>query len=133
MLEKTQILLVEDEFIVAMDIREHLEQVGHKVLATVSSGMEAVQYAKSHSPDLVLMDVRLRGDMDGVDAARHIRSESNVPIIFLSAYSDEDTIARASEINPLAFVVKPLSLQDLQHIISVGLTGESTQDQGGDL
>src|SRR5436853_252174 len=81
--------------LVAMDVREALQSAQYDVLGVVSSGPEAIRKASETKPDLVLMDIRLKGEMDGVQAARQIRENLDIPVIYLTAYSDESTLARA--------------------------------------
>ena len=95
-----KILVVEDEIIVGMEIKDRLERLGYSVIDTVSSGEEAVKRAEETSPDLVLMDIRLKGDMDGIEAAKRIRHRFNIPVIYLTAYADDETIKRARITEP---------------------------------
>src|SRR5579872_5849008 len=91
----THILVVEDEGIVAKDIQNRLRTLGYTVPVTVSTGQGAIDAAEKHRPSLVLMDIMLRGEMDGVAAAEQIRTRFNIPVIYLTAYSDENTLRRA--------------------------------------
>ena len=95
---KPKILIVEDEIIVALNLRNKLMQHGYNVVDLVSTGEESIAVAEASKPDLILMDIRLKGDMDGIDAATEIRSKLDVPIIFLTAYIDEITKGRAESI-----------------------------------
>jgi PAS domain S-box-containing protein len=100
------ILVVEDERITAEDIRAGLKLAGYNVPVVVSSGEEAVQQAGKLRPDLVLMDIKLEGEMDGIDAACEIRKLYDIPVIYLTAYSDEKTVERAKMTEPSGFLVK---------------------------
>jgi PAS domain S-box-containing protein len=114
MITEKQILVVEDEVITAMDIQRRLKTLGYSVPATVCSGEEAIIKVKENKPDLVLMDINLNGKMDGIEAASQIHSFSDIPIIYLTAYSDEETLARAKITEPYAYIIKPFKDRELQ-------------------
>ncbi|MEG4028879.1 MULTISPECIES: ATP-binding protein [unclassified Microcoleus] len=116
-----QILVVEDEVIVAQDIAGRLKKLGYGVTATVSSGEEAIQKAIENPPDLVLMDIVLKGDMDGVTAAEKIKTNKNVPTVFLTAYADDKTLQRAKLTDPLGYIIKPFQQNDLRVAIEIAL------------
>ncbi|HNR25927.1 MAG TPA: response regulator [Methanobacteriaceae archaeon] len=101
-----KILVVEDERITAEDLKAGLEFDGYQVPAICSSGEDAVQKAGKIKPDLVLMDIRLEGEMDGIEAAGEIRRLYDIPVIYLTAYSDEKTVERAKKTEPSGFLVK---------------------------
>lgn len=100
------ILVVEDERITAEDIRAGLEFAGYKVPVICSTGEDAIQQAERLEPDLVLMDIKLEGEMDGIEAAAQIRKSLDIPVIYLTAYSDEKTVERAKLTEPSGFLVK---------------------------
>jgi two-component system, response regulator PdtaR len=100
------ILIVEDERITAEDIKKALKSVGFEVPAIVSSGEESIKVSEELQPDLVLMDIKLEGEMDGIEAAEKIRSKLGIPIIYLTAYSDEKTVQRAKITEPSGFILK---------------------------
>ena len=114
---KARILVVEDETIVALDLETFLEQLGYTVTATVHSGEGAINKVAETHPDLVLMDIRLQGDMDGVEAARLIRTRFSVPIIYVTAYRNEADSDRAKAITHTSFVLKPFDQRDLEAAI----------------
>jgi len=116
-----QILVVEDEVIVAQDLAGRLTKLGYAVTATVSSGEEAIQKAIENPPDLVLMDIVLKGDMDGVTAAEKIRTNRNVPTVFLTAYADDQTLQRAKLTDPFGYIIKPFQQHDLRVAIEIAL------------
>ncbi|UNU26933.1 hybrid sensor histidine kinase/response regulator [Microcoleus vaginatus] len=116
-----QILVVEDEVIVAQDIAGRLKKLGYVVTATVSSGEEAIQKAIEKPPDLVLMDIVLKGDMDGVTAAEKIRTHRNVPTVFLTAYADDKTLQRAKLTDPFGYIIKPFQQNDLRVAIEIAM------------
>ncbi|MBN2051458.1 MAG: response regulator [Spirochaetales bacterium] len=107
------ILLVEDEVIPAMDLKKRLSDYGYTVSGHAVTGEQAVSLAESLDVDLILMDIKLKGDMDGVEAARIIREKAEVPIIFLTAYSDKNTLQRSMSIAPHGYVLKPVNDRDL--------------------
>ncbi|WP_219904688.1 hybrid sensor histidine kinase/response regulator [Stenomitos frigidus] len=116
-----KILVVEDEVIVARTIANQLMQLGYTVVDTASSGAAAIDKANRTQPDLVLMDVVLKGEMDGVTAASQICSQQDVPIVFLTAYADENTLQRAKNTLPLGYVVKPFSPGELRVAVELAL------------
>ena len=115
-----QILIVEDEYIVAKDIRSRLQQMGYSVSAVVSSGEEAVEKVKN-SPDLVLMDIVLKGDMDGIEAADVIRAQDDIPVVYVTAHADEKTLQRAKVTEPYGYILKPFENRELHTIIEMAL------------
>ena len=113
-----RVMIVEDEAITAMATGAMLKRLGHEVLASVASGEAALEACRERRPDLVLMDIRLDGKLDGIETARLIHeSEENVPVVFVSAYVDDQTRRRAAATNPLAFVAKPLDEVDLGRLL----------------
>lgn len=117
----TRILIVEDEQVVAWHIREALEKLGYEVVASVASGTRAIEQAETERPDLVLMDIRLKGKIDGVTAAEQIYTRFDIPIIYLTAHTDENTLQRATRTAPFGYLVKPLRAQELKTTIEVTL------------
>ncbi|WP_167512646.1 hybrid sensor histidine kinase/response regulator [Oceanidesulfovibrio marinus] len=116
-----KIMVVDDERIVALDIRRTLERLGYSVPAVCSSGEEAVRTTGEVRPDLVLMDIRLHGDMDGVQAADEIYRQYSIPVIFLTAYSDEETLQRAKRSEPFGYLIKPFAERELNSTIEIAL------------
>ena len=102
-----QILIVEDEIIVARDIEDKLQKLGYHVPDIASSGEEAIEKASDIRPDLVLMDITLEGDMDGVEAAEQIVGQYNLPVVYLTAHTDLDTLFRARYTEPYGYIIKP--------------------------
>jgi len=119
--KKTQILVVEDESIVAADIRRTLQNLGYDVIDTVSTGRAAIEKAQQHRPDLVLMDIVLKGSMDGIEAAEQIRSCFNIPVVYLTAYTDQQTLQRAKVTEPFGYIVKPFEDRELKSVIKMAL------------
>jgi two-component system cell cycle sensor histidine kinase/response regulator CckA len=120
-MKKKQILIVEDERIVADDIKMSLERLGYIVPGIVHSGEEAIKKVKDLSVDLVLMDIVLEGKMDGIEAASTIRTRFNIPVVYLTAYSDDTTLGRAKATEPFGYILKPFEDKDLQVTIEVAL------------
>lgn len=116
-----KILVVEDEIIVARTISSQLHQLGYMVTGTASSGKVAIAKASETKPDLVLMDIILKGEMDGITTASYIREYLDIPVIFLTAYGDDNTIERAKITQPFGYVVKPFTSKDLRIAIEMGL------------
>ena len=116
-----KILIVEDEQIVAVDLEGQLERLGYQVVGIAVSGEDACKMVASEQPDLILMDVRLDGPMDGIDAAHRIRQSKEVPILFLTAYCDTATLQRAAQVEPYGYLVKPFVPSDLNAAIQMAL------------
>ena len=108
-----QILVVEDETVVALDIQNQLEDLGYSVIASIRSGGEAVQTAGELLPDLILMDIHLQGVMDGISAAACIQECNPIPVIYMTAHGDKETLQRAKMTGPLGYIIKPIEEQDL--------------------
>src|ERR1044071_3964342 len=120
-MEKTKILVVEDEGLVALDLTERLKRFGYEVTANAASGEEALARAEETAPDLILMDIRIQGPLDGVAVAQAVRVYRDVPVVFLTAHSDAGTVQRALTTEPLGFVLKPFKDRELQIAIEVAL------------
>ena len=116
-----RILIVEDDRIVARDIQHQLSRMGHVVVGMSASGEEAVRLACSHQPDLVLMDIRLEGEMDGIEAARLIRDAQRIPIVFLTAYANDEVVQRASLTEPFGYLLKPFEEPQMRTVIQMAL------------
>jgi PAS domain S-box-containing protein len=116
-----QIMIVEDDLITAIDIQHRLENLGYDVPVIVSSGEEAIQKAEDIHPDLILMDILLEGDIDGVTAAKQIRARFNIPVIYLTAYSDENILQQAKITEPYGYILKPFNERSLQTTIEMAL------------
>jgi DNA-binding NtrC family response regulator len=119
--EPPRILIVEDEEIVALDIQCQLQRLGYRVSGTARSGDDACRKAARVQPDLVLMDICIEGGVDGVEAARQIRQNARVPVVFLTAYSDAKTLQRARTVEPYGYIIKPFDQRDLQTAIEIAL------------
>lgn len=123
---KTRILVVEDEAIVAEDIGRSLLNLGYAVASKVSSGKEAIKKAEETNPDLVLMDIVLKGNMDGIETAKQIKT-LDIPVVYLTAFSDEKTLERAKITEPFGYIVKPFRERELHIIIEMALFKHSIE------
>ena len=118
---QTRILVVEDEVIVADDIRRSLKNLGYDVPSIASSGEAAIKKAEEHKPDLVLMDIMLHGKMDGIEAAGNIVSRFDIPVLYLTAYSDSKILERAKITEPFGYLIKPYKDRELEINIEIAL------------
>ena len=114
---KAKILVVEDESIVAMDVQNILNGLGYAVPAIVSSGEEAIEKSAEICPDLVLMDIVLSGAMDGIEAAKVIRTRFHIPVVYLTAHTEEKTFQRAKKTEPYGFILKPFEEAELLTVL----------------
>jgi PAS domain S-box-containing protein len=120
-MSQVRILVVEDERIVALDLQARLQDLGYVVPATAARGEDAVRRALELHPDLILMDIRLKGEMDGIEAARRIQEQLEVPVIYLTAYADPETLDRAKVTGPYGYLLKPFEDRELQTTIQIAL------------
>ncbi len=118
---KAEILIVEDDAVVAKDIQNRLKNLGFAAPGMVPSGEEAIEKVKGHKPDLVLMDIKLKGEMNGTEAAEQIRSRFNVPVVYLTAYADEKVLERAKATEPFGYIMKPFEDRELNAAIEIAL------------
>jgi|SRR5579864_843627 DNA-binding response OmpR family regulator len=114
-------LIVEDEVLIAEELRERLSRLGFSVIGAVDSADEGIAIATREAPDLVLMDIRLRGEKDGVQAAQEIREQVDVSIVYVSAHSDLLTVERAKRTDHDGFILKPFHRHELQSVIEVAM------------
>ena len=112
-----QILIVEDERIIAAELTRRITRLGYAVVAAVGSGAEAIAQARSSCPDLVLMDIGLPGEMNGLEAGARIWEELKIPIVYITAYADEQTMAEARTPQPVLAVGKPFDGSQLRHTL----------------
>ena len=122
-------LVVDDERIVTRDLEEDLVQMGYDVVGTASSGEEAIEKAREFHPDVILMDIMMPGEKDGITAAVEIRAEMNIPVVFLTAYADVGLLNRAKGAAPYGYIVKPFQTQQIRSTIEIALNGARTQKQ----
>ncbi len=121
MKEKNRVMIVEDEAIIAMDIKSDLEGMDYIVPCMASSGEEALSKIDECKPDIILMDIKIAGDMDGIETARKINKQHNIPIIYITSYSDEKTLERAMDTRPYSYILKPIRERDLAVEIKMAL------------
>jgi two-component system, cell cycle sensor histidine kinase and response regulator CckA len=120
-MNSARVMIVEDDRIVARDIRTQVSRMGHSVVGVTGSGEEAVTLAAAEQPDLVLMDIRLEGEMDGIEAAQRIRSKNRIPVVFLTAYGNEEIVRRASLTEPFGYLLKPFDEPQMRTVIQMAL------------
>ncbi|MBK7927056.1 MAG: sigma 54-interacting transcriptional regulator [Bryobacterales bacterium] len=127
MTHRARIMVVEDERITAEDLRDILTQTGYEVTAAVASGEEALRRAEADRPDLVLMDIRIEGGLDGLETARLLRQRLDIPVVYLTAHADDETLAAAKLSEPLGYIVKPFQEPELHATIEVALHKVATE------
>ena len=120
-MSKAGILIVEDEAIIAMEIESSLQNLGYEVTSVVNTGDKAIEKAEDDNPDLILMDIRIQGDKDGIDTAEIIRNKFGIPVIFSTAYLDQERIERAKITMPFGYVLKPIQERDLKVTLEMAL------------
>jgi len=130
-MKAVQILIVEDEMIIAAKISMHLEQLGYDVVGIVPRGEEAVRQCRETPPDILLLDINLKGLLDGVETATVLQKEVDIPIIYLTANTDDATFERAKTTHPYAFISKPYKKIDLQRAIELTISRMAEKDAGG--
>jgi CheY-like chemotaxis protein len=108
------ILIVEDDMIIAMVLERMVRKLDHQVLDKVITGKEAIESARENDPDLILMDIQLKDNIDGIDAMHEIRKNSEVPVIYITGNSDQYNLNRAKETNFIEYLVKPIRMEDLK-------------------
>jgi CheY-like chemotaxis protein len=116
-----QILVVEDERIVAADLQRRLRRMGHTVLGTAVSGEEALEKAAALRPDVVLMDIKLRGAMSGLEAGESIRTQWQIPVVYMTAYAEAKGLAPAQGTQPALYICKPFDEQSVQAALTLAL------------
>ena len=126
-MSKNNILVIEDEAIVSKDIQQSLKKLGYNIVGSAATGEKAVILALETKPDLVLMDIMLKGDMSGIDAAEQIRAQLSIPVIYLTAYADESTLEKAKVTEPYGYIIKPFKEVDLHTSIEMALYKHSKE------
>lgn len=112
-----KILLVEDEVLIAMQMKMELTRKGYDVYHSVSKGEEAIEIARENKPDLILMDIRLAGEIDGIEAGQQILARHDIPIIFMTGYPDEAVKQRAMQLHPIGYFLKPVLINQIETAI----------------
>jgi PAS domain S-box-containing protein len=128
-MSQKRILVVEDEAIVAKNIERGLKKLGYAVPALASSGEEAIEKATSTRPDLILMDIKLRGEMTGIEAAIAIRRRLDIPVVYLTAYADDATLSEAKTTEPVGYLVKPFEMRELHSTIEMALYRQEMENR----
>jgi PAS domain S-box-containing protein len=123
------ILIVEDEAVIALDLQLQLEDMGYRVLGPAESGPQALALAAQERPDLVLMDIRIQGPIDGIETAARLGRVSGLPVVFLTSHSDEETVAQAARTSPCGFLTKPFEGRALRAAIEMALSRASLERQ----
>jgi len=118
---KTNVLVVEDESIVSKDIQYSLKKLGYNVVGAASTGEKAFELAETKNPDIILMDIMLKGDINGIETAERVKNELQIPVIYLTAYADEATLAKAKITEPYGYIIKPFKEVDLHTSIEMAL------------
>jgi len=113
-----KILIIEDEVFIGLSLEAELSRAGYDITGIAATGDEAIKKAAETVPDILLMDIHLAGDMDGLEAAKTIRENRDIPVIFMSGYADEIIQVRADSFNPIAFLIKPVKMQQLIQILN---------------
>lgn len=124
-----RILIVEDENVVREYIKGTLETLGYDVTAAVATGEDAVQQAETTRPDVVLMDIQLKGAFDGIEAAHQISTQYDIPVIYLTSYADDDTLQRAKATKPFGYIVKPFDDKELRATIEIAIYKSQEEKQ----
>jgi CheY-like chemotaxis protein len=115
------IMIVDDEVVVLTQLEECLEVMGHKIVGEATSGEEAVTLAQNSNPDLILMDIKMPGKFDGIEAAEKIKAEKEIPLIFLTAYSENEFIERAKKVGPFGYLIKPFQREEIKAAVEIAL------------
>lgn len=126
---KTNVLVVEDESIVSKDIQHSLKKLGYNVVGASATGEKAIELARSENPDIVLMDIMLKGEMNGIETAEVIRREMKIPVVFLTAYADESTLSKAKITEPYGYIIKPFKEIDLHTSIEMAIYKHSKEQE----
>jgi diguanylate cyclase (GGDEF)-like protein/PAS domain S-box-containing protein len=120
-MQPTRVMVVEDERIVALHLRQQLSKLGYQVVGVVASGEQALEKVKELQPDIVLMDIHIEGDLDGIETAARLPAELEIPVVYLTAYSEEATLARARATKPYGYLLKPFAERELHATIQMAL------------
>ncbi len=130
-MSKIRILIVEDELIIAEDIRYTLTELGYDVPCIATAYDEAMEMVRLHEPDLLLIDIVLKSSPDGIELARTARSQTDIPVIFLTSHADRGTVERARGVNPDAYIVKPFEKKDLYAAIEIAFSNFMSRKEAG--
>ena len=128
-MSKINVLVIEDESIVSKDLQHSLTKLGYNVVGAASNGEKAIELAGLKNPNIILMDIMLKGDMNGIEAAEKIKELYSVPIVFLTAYSDESTLSKAKITEPYGYILKPFKEIDLHTTIEMAVYKHSKEQE----
>lgn len=120
-MKPAKILIVEDERVVALSLEDHLKSIGHDVCGIAGSGRQAMSIAASEQPDVVLMDIKIKGAMDGIRTAEKLKQDLAIPVVFLTAFSDQAILERAKKAEPLGYIIKPFKPQEITAVVETSL------------
>lgn len=120
-MEKIKVVIVEDEAVIAMNINDILEDLGYETVGTAGTYSAAIRLLKEEKPDIAILDIKIKGEKDGIDLATHISEEYDIPFIFLTSNSGKETVDRAKRVNPSSFLIKPFAKEDLYSTIEIAL------------
>lgn len=124
-------MIVEDELIVSKSLENRLMNAGFNVIAAVNTGEEAIQICESFTPDCILMDIKLSGELDGVQTAAIIKSKKNIPVIYLTAFADDEILEKAKLTDPFGYLLKPFDIRDLKKTIEIAIYKHSLEKNRG--
>lgn len=127
LIDSRHVLVVEDERVVAKDLQRTLTNLGYEVPVTVANADDAIRAASERCPDLVLMDIRIKGERDGIETAEILKSQFDVPVVYLTAYADQQTVARAKLTQPHAYLLKPVKVDELRTAVEIALYKHETE------
>jgi DNA-binding NtrC family response regulator len=128
-MDKPRLLIVEDESVVVVDLDSRLAHMGYEVVGSAASGEECLALAGQFLPDLILMDIRLQGAMDGVETAQKIRDLLGLPVVFITAHAEGDTLMRAKKVEPYGYILKPFEDRELKIVIEMALYKRQTENE----
>ena len=128
MTPRSKIIIVEDEIIIALDLKLRLENLGYNVIHTAFNGEDAIKRTGETSPDLVLMDIQLNGELDGINVAQQIRSLYNIPFIYLTGSYENSLLERAKQTDPVGFINKPFDESEIQNLIEMAISQKQDLD-----
>jgi len=128
-MDKTKILVVEDEIIVAKDLQNKLEKLGYSVPAFINRGEDVIQKIEETKPNIVLMDIKLQGKMDGIEASNRMKPHFDIPVVYLTAYADDQTLKRAKMSTPFGYILKPYQTRELHTIIEIALYKHEMEEE----
>ncbi len=132
-MKNISVLIVEDESIIAHSIAQKIEQFGYSVAKICSNGLDAISYMRKYDTSVILMDINIKGSMDGIQTSEEILKHKNIPIIYLTAYMDEKTIERAVNTNPSAYLSKPLNTPELLASLKIALKKNTLNSSKGNI